>query len=100
MIDAQHLGEKVLAAFAVGRQKAIDQAREASKFNERLVREELDNDVLRGLPARGRPGRISRRLRDRIKITSRGVAKILERLVSRSRLNDYDESSKLLGNIK
>ncbi len=82
MTDPYATGRRVLEALAEGRRIAIQQRKAQAADNERLVRLELDRDILAGHPERGRPGRISRRLRGRI--GERGVRKILERLSSGS----------------
>lgn len=77
--DPAVTGRRVLAALDAGRQRAIDRARSLAAPTEHRVRIELDKDILRDLPERGRASRIARTLR----MKPGTVAKILIRLSSR-----------------
>ena len=78
--DPYSVGEAVLAAFAEGRQKAIEFRKFAAEPLERAVRAALDDDIIRGNPERGRAGRIAWQLHKR----ERTVRKVLARLMSRA----------------
>jgi len=78
MAEAAATGRRVLAALDAGRERAIAYQRERAARYERLVRPELDLDILAGHPERGRAGRIARRLG----ISEGGCRKILHRLSS------------------
>lgn len=83
--DPATVGARVLAGLEAGRQAAIAKAQARAAVTAREVRRALDVDVLEGRPERGRAGRIARRLhRDGLRISERGVRKILERLSSGS----------------
>lgn len=83
--DPATVGARVLEALARGREKAVAAAQARGATTARAVRRALDVDVLEGHGERGRAGRIARRLkRGGVKITERGVRKILERLSSGS----------------
>lgn len=56
------LGHRVLKALTKGRRRAIEAAQARARSNERLVVEALNYDILAGHPARGRAGRIHRRI--------------------------------------
>lgn len=75
--------ERVRANLADGRQLAIADARLKGARSARAVLGELNKDILRGHPPRGRAGRITRRLRTHgVSLTERQVLRILDRLAS------------------
>lgn len=81
--DPAIVGQRVLAALAAGRQRAIDRARERGAITATLVRRALDVDILEGRPPWGRAGRISRSLRRRgVVVSDRRVREILLALLS------------------
>jgi hypothetical protein len=83
--DPATVGARVLAALDRARERAIAAARERAADNERLVRRELDIDLLDGHHERGRARRIHRRLRRYgVEISERNVYKVLARLSSGS----------------
>jgi hypothetical protein len=84
MANALDTGVRVLAALDAGRAKAIRQNRALGAANTGMVRPLLDVDILEGRPARGRAGRIARKLRGRL--GERAVHRILARLANRSEI--------------
>jgi hypothetical protein len=82
MADPAEVGLRVLQSLDRGRAKAIEQNLAVGAANTQLVRPLLDVDILEGRPARGRAGRISRKLRGRL--GERAVHRILARLSNRS----------------
>jgi hypothetical protein len=76
--QAELVGEKTLAGFARGRTLAIAQAKERSAKRAAAIVLLNNEDVARGQPARGRAGRIARRMTDRI--SERQVRRILDTL--------------------
>jgi hypothetical protein len=83
--DPATVGEIVLANLARGRERAIEQARERGANTERAIRRELDIDILNHGDARGRAGRITRRLaRYGLRLSERHVKRILDVLSSAS----------------
>jgi hypothetical protein len=80
--DPSDLGTRVLVALERGRRAAIAKSRKRAAQLERAVREELDRDILSGKPARGRAGRIERRLQG--VVTERHVRRILDSLACAS----------------
>ncbi len=77
-----HLGQEILAAFDRGRQLAIDRAKTKKQHHSRMVLSLLLNDLTKNLPARGRPGRIRRRLLARGEtLSERHVGRIISDLL-------------------
>jgi hypothetical protein len=71
----------ILAGLESGRQKAIAAKQARGAATERAVRRELDVDLMERRPARGRPGRVARRLaREGVKISERQVRRIIAAL--------------------
>lgn len=60
--DPAALGRRVLDSLAKGRRRAIATAQARARIRERLVLAELNREILEGRPARGRAGRIHRRI--------------------------------------
>lgn len=74
--DPYATGVRVLGALDTGRALAHELQRARLAPIRQSVRRELDLDIIAGNPARGRPGRIARRLR----LHPRRVARILDSL--------------------
>lgn len=60
--DPAALGRRVIDSLAKGRRRAIEAAQARGRSNERRVLAELNRELLEGRPARGRAGRIHRRI--------------------------------------
>lgn len=78
--ELRAVGARVLAALDRGRAKAIAQARARGARTLALVADLAHADLLAGRSARGRPGRIARRLRGAV--SERRVREILAALYS------------------
>jgi len=62
MTDAEAIGRKVIAALDVGRRIAIEASQQRSAGLRRVIAQLAADDAARGKPARGRAGRIARKL--------------------------------------
>lgn len=78
MSDPAEVGRRVLEALAEGRRRAIAQVQNEARRRDllRLVAAKLRRELDRGLPARGRAGRIARELHGLV--TERHVLRILK----------------------
>jgi hypothetical protein len=76
------VGEKVLAGFAKGRQRAIQQAKARSAPRKAAIILLYNEDVAKGKPAWGRAGRIRRRMTK--PPSERQVKRILDQLIKAS----------------
>lgn len=90
MASAAETGARVLAGLAAGRARAHARARERAAELERHVLREFHLDVLRQKPARGRAGRIARKLAGMVSV--RHTQRILDRLFNVSDSLMHDEA--------
>jgi hypothetical protein len=82
MPDPAALGERVLAILDAGRAAAHERAHLRTLDLQRAILDELHRELLERKPARGRAGRIQRRLKHRIPVSQRHVKRILDMLSS------------------
>lgn len=95
MTHAERVGTAVLAGLAKGLQHAIAAAQARSRHRAEQILAKASMDMLRGKPARGRAGRITRLLnRNGDQISERQVKRILDMLFSMSKLPVYPAPQK------
>ena len=93
MTKAQQLevGRRVLEGFERGRRKAIEQAKQRSRRHTAIIVPLVNADIEAGRSARGRPGRIARRLGGAL--SEAQVRRIMYRLLSvQNSLNHNEEN--------